>query len=262
MNKMPAQQKKAIFRYLQLTCGTTFVILIILFSWLKSMDWCHYVGLFQIDTIAVRGNTILSSRNILQAADIPDNTNLRHLDIKPIQNRIEALPYVKAALVSRRFPAQINIRIRERIPICYFNADQLYLIDGEGIVLPLPDTYLSSNLPVLSGFYDQGQSFPPGQAIPESNLSQVVDLLHQTYQNAPELFHVISEMHYRKAKQDYLLYHVDGGAPIYLGNQDLFQKMDILAHFQQLLHNKKQLSDFDYLDLRWANQIVVKENNS
>ncbi len=226
------------------------------------MDWCAYVGCFRTDTIAVSGNTVLSRTNLLQAADIQNKADLRQLDIQPIQNRLEELPYVKAALVSRHFPAQIKIRIKERVPICYFNADQLYLIDRGGIVLPLPDTYLTSNLPVLSGFDKNGQTYQVGQSIPQSQLRQGVNLLHETYQYAPDLFRVISELHYRQDKQDFLIYHVNGGAPIYLGRRNLFQKMDILAHFQQLLHNKKQLSDFDYLDLRWANQIVVKENNS
>ena len=44
-----------------------------------------------------------------------------------------------------------------------------------------------------------------------------------------------------------------------LGNTDVWAKIQILGKFEHSLSNKRQLSDYKYLDLRYDNQVIAKE---
>ena len=48
---------------------------------------------------------------------------------------------------------------------------------------------------------------------------------------------------------------------VYLGNDEIYARIDILKEFEAKLKPKK-ISDFSYLDMRFNNQIIVKRHHS
>jgi cell division septal protein FtsQ len=44
-----------------------------------------------------------------------------------------------------------------------------------------------------------------------------------------------------------------------LGDSNTWSRVEVLKQFQQKIGGKKQLSDFTYLDMRYNNQVIVKE---
>lgn len=223
--------------------------------------WCDYVGFFNISAVHVQGISILTEGDILEIAGIDPDTNIQTVNPADIQARLEQNPYIKAATVSRAYPSRVNILIRERIPICYIHHRELFLVDAEGIVLPIPNQPLGTNLPVISGFENDSLDYFPGYYLPNRKLQELVEIVYATLRSAPELYAEISEINYWDDGH-FILYTVKSGTPIYLGNGDLPVQLSILANFQNRLNGKRDLSDYQYLDLRWNKQIVVKERRS
>jgi len=223
-----------------------------------SINWCEYKELFNIDSIEVKGCHILTPQEIIEIVGISSETNILNLDLSSIQTKLEESPYIKAAIISKQFPNYLEILIKERVPICYINHDNLALIDGEGIALPLPKKHLETNLPVISGFDSDSLIYKLGYLVPNEELLNVVNIINETMHFSPELYSEISEIHYQK-NSNFTLYTIDGGTPIYLGKGNLSKQLNILAQFQCLLYNKRYLNDYQYIDLRWEKQIIAKE---
>ena len=261
MIKSQDQQNKTI---LKRTGQVSLIILIVsVFGLLihGSNSWCNYIELFDVVNIQTTGNRILSDQDIFQIANVRIDTSINSINLSEIQDRLEENPFIKAAAVSREFPNTLNILISERVPICYINHSNLFLIDAEGIILPLPGKPLGINLPVISGFEHDSLIYYPGYYVPNKHVLDVVNIIHSTLLSTPNLYSEISEIHCWK-DGSCILYTIKSGTPIFLGTRDLSDQLNILAHFQNRLQGKRNLSDYQYLDLRWAKQIVARERRS
>jgi len=241
---------------LVLLCLFIFSILL-----LKSNDWCRYTDVFNISAIDIQGNRILTNREILDMANVGMDSSIFSLNLIEIQNRLEKNPYIEAASVSREFPNRVNILLSERIPICYLNHNELFLVDADGIILPVPDHPLNTNLPVISGFDNDSLDYISGYYVPNDAVREIIRVLDATLTSAPQLYSEISEIHYWN-NSSFILYTIKNGTPIYLGDKNLPDQLNILANFQNRLKGKRDLSDYQYLDLRWNKQIVAKEKHS
>ncbi|MDO9548783.1 MAG: FtsQ-type POTRA domain-containing protein [Candidatus Marinimicrobia bacterium] len=226
-----------------------------------SNSWCSYTDVFDISHVNIQGNTILTDLEILQIANIQLDTCIKSLNLASIQKQLETNPYVRAAAISRDYPSHVNILISERVPICYISHKGLFLADAEGIVLPIPKRSLGTNLPVISGFESDSLDYFPGYYIPNESVQEIIYVISGILNSAPNLYSEISEIHHWK-NDNYILYTVKSGTPIYLGNKSLPEQLNILANFQTRLNGKRHLSDYQYLDLRWNKQIVAKERRS
>jgi len=260
---MKTEQKDK-FPILKIVCRIGIGILVsILFILLiqGSNNWCSYIDVFDITNVNIQGNTILTDHEILQIANIQPDTCIKALDLAYIQVQLETNPYVRAATASRDYPNNINILISERVPICYINHNDLFLADAEGIVLPVPNQSLETNLPVISGFESDSLEYYPGYYIPNESVMKIIHVISSTINSAPDLYSEISEIHHWN-NGNFILYTIKSGTPIYLGNKSLSEQLNILANFQNRLNGKRDLSDYQYLDLRWNKQIVAKEKRS
>lgn len=226
-----------------------------------SNSWCSFMEVFDVTQVNIQGNTILTDYEILQIANIQLDTCIKFLDLASIQRQLETNPYIRAATVSRDFPSNVNILISERVPICYISHKDLFLVDAEGIVLPMPKQSLGTNLPVISGFESDSLDYFPGYYIPNESVQEIIQVISGTLNAAPELYSEISEIRHWN-DNNFILYTVKSGTPIYLGNKSLPEQLNILANFQTRLNGKRHLSDYQYLDLRWNKQIVAKERRS
>jgi cell division protein FtsQ len=109
------------------------------------------IGL-RLDEIAVSGRDFTRPRDILNALDVPQGGPLLALDPEQARKNLEALPWVKHAMVERRLPNGVRIDLVERTPIALWQTrDGLYhLVDADGVVI---DDRVGAyqNLPVVVG---------------------------------------------------------------------------------------------------------------
>ena len=91
------------------------------------------LGLRQVE---VRGTEVLTSLQVEEAVAVRERTPLARVDTDAVRERVESLPAVEKANVSRSWPATLTVEIVERTPVAAISSPddkQFTLIDGSGV---------------------------------------------------------------------------------------------------------------------------------
>ena len=180
--------------------------------------------------------------------------------IREITKRIEDHPYVKAARVSKHYPSQIRIEIMEREPIAIVNKDPMVLLDENGFVLPDLGNLNNHILPVMSNFNSDKEFYPHGKKALSVNIIECISLLSQLKEQYDGLYDNLSEIK-MSASNEIELILADQPTHIFLGNQDIDSRINILKEFEKELR-PKSISGYSYLDIRYNNQVIAKRRIS
>lgn len=107
---------------------------------------------FGIDQVALEGHRFSSDREVFDALDLANVRTFAALDSAAVKARIERLPWIDTAELTRVFPGRLEIRVTERKPYALWTrADQLYLIDKTGRVLASVGGETLPDLPRFAG---------------------------------------------------------------------------------------------------------------
>lgn len=107
---------------------------------------------FGIDQVALEGHRFSYDREIFDALDLANVRTFAALDSAAVKARIERLPWIDTAELTRVFPGRLDIRVTERKPYAlWMRADQLYLIDKTGRVLAAVGGETLPDLPRFAG---------------------------------------------------------------------------------------------------------------
>lgn len=107
---------------------------------------------FGIDQITLKGHVFSFDRDIFDALDLANVRNFTALDTAAVKARIERLPWIETAELSRVYPGRLDIRVTERKPYALWTrADRHYLIDKTGRVLAAVSGDALPDLPRFAG---------------------------------------------------------------------------------------------------------------
>lgn len=145
----------------------------------------YFSSLFAVHHVSVSGERSMSAADIEAAAKVPFDKPLIEADLGQIRKRVEAVPGIESASVSRSWPQTISITVTERVPIAVVStAGGLRNIDASGVVFGrmsrrpagLPLIRLSGNVDrsALRGAAAVAASLPP------SILKQVTSITVRT----------------------------------------------------------------------------------
>ena len=154
----------------------------------------------------------------------------------------------------------ILIEIIEREPVAILKVDPLVMIDGDGIILPDLENYINYNIPVLTNFNIHETSYNKGKKISSDKVIDCVDWLKKIKKDYSYLYENLSELKITSSDEIELILF-DHPTYIYLGLDKINYRLEILKKFEETIKPNK-ISDYTYLDLRYKNQIVVKEKHS
>lgn len=106
----------------------------------------------RVEQVALSGQRFTSDADVFEAIDIPSTGSLVTFDAAQARERIEKLPWVSTAAISRIFPGALDVRITERQPSAlWIDNGREYLVDDSGRVLSALKKGTSVKLPRLSG---------------------------------------------------------------------------------------------------------------
>ncbi|NQU26978.1 MAG: FtsQ-type POTRA domain-containing protein [Candidatus Marinimicrobia bacterium] len=220
--------------------------------------WAGKTDLFKLNKINIYGNQIVPKPELLAIiGDMPDDARLLDINLTKLQTRIEQHPYIAGARLSRRFPHRLHLEVIERKPIAMVNNKQLVLLDKDGIVLPVPQQY-EFQIPTLSGFNPDVGLYPIGARVLSVRVKETVELLMKIRRFYPGLYDELSEITLNQ-DDEFTLILTNNPTLINLGNSALIKRIITLMAFNSALQGKKTLTDFAYLDLRYAKQIIARE---
>jgi cell division protein FtsQ len=99
---------------------------------------------FDVDRVMVAGGVHTTPEEVLAAAGIETGEQMLDLDLAEARGRVERLPWVEGARLSRGWPGTVRVVVTERSPIAQIadDAGAWYLLDVTGRIL---DTAASSS---------------------------------------------------------------------------------------------------------------------
>ncbi len=107
---------------------------------------------FDVRRVTIVGRDKTSRYAITNALGPVDGTSLMHFDPHEARARIEQIGWVRSAAVSRLWPNQINVSIRERVPAALWQVSgSLRLVDHAGAVIREIGAYEYTDLPLIVG---------------------------------------------------------------------------------------------------------------
>ena len=132
--------------------GRSFVLLLFLLVLLVAVFLFVNSPFFLVDTVTIEGNTHMERDEICRIAGIPDSVNIFRLNTTAIEKRLIGDLRLTDVSVSRRFPSEIVIAVRERRPVAYVACSYGFVqIDGQAMVLSAHKHLSKPAVPFLSG---------------------------------------------------------------------------------------------------------------
>lgn len=117
----------------------------------RLIDASAALGL-KVADIRIDGRETIERRTILKALGVRPGDPIVAVDPARLKDRLEALPWVHAAMVERRLPDTLYIRIVERKPLALWqHSGKIELIDRSGAVIPVPRLDRFAKLPMVVG---------------------------------------------------------------------------------------------------------------
>lgn len=109
-------------------------------------------GGLAVADVLVEGRRETDADEIMAILGVERGTPILAFDPDRARDALEALPWVATAVVERRLPDTIYVRLTERKPMALWQNDRkLHLIDAEGVVLAETDLERFADLPILVG---------------------------------------------------------------------------------------------------------------
>jgi hypothetical protein len=96
---------------------------------------CASSDRFQVQSIHVQGNVLLSQAEIDRAAAVR-GANVFWIDRDETAERVRRLPLVERADITPTLPDTVDVTVIERQPVAFWvSGEQSYLVDREGVIL-------------------------------------------------------------------------------------------------------------------------------
>ena len=126
-----------------------------------SIDAPQFASKLVLETVTVEGRVRTDPDLLLAALNVDYGSEMASIDVTGARKRIEALPWVKHAVVERRLPNKVHISLVEQEPFAIWQQGASFaLIDAAGVPIITVES-LESDLPLLVGqdAASQGKAF-------------------------------------------------------------------------------------------------------
>lgn len=195
---------------------------------------------FGIDQISITGQRFSSDNAIFEVLGVSKQTSLLRFDARAARARIEALPWIKSARLTRVFPDRLSVEVRERTAFAIWQrGDTRALIDRHGHVLGQ-----------IAAGYDIGMPLVVGEGAAGAAHALIAALKPH-----PELRKLIKSAERVSQRRWNLRLH--NGLAIRLPAEGIAKALNRLQH----LHARAQILDRDILsiDLRISGRVTVRK---
>jgi cell division protein FtsQ len=219
--------------------------------------WANlWKGDLRVGEVVVRGNAIVSEKEIVSLAAIPDNQKLFDVDLFAVRARVQKNPFIREVSVNRDVPRRIRIDVEERIPVAAVAVDRLLYLDGEGFLLPHVRSEQIFDIPVLTGDV-HGSGMVPGRQLFSPGIREALALLSLAKRFDDALYRRISEVHIGD-DGEMILYTSEAGIRVLFGRGEAPAKLAKLDAFWHTYVDHQGASSLEYIDLRFEDQVVVR----
>lgn len=120
---------------------------------------CLKLSYFNISSIQVMNNTLVTKDEIIELSNIHLGSNIFSLKKDAVRNNLLSNSYIQEVKITRKLPSIINIEVSEREPQYYIVKGKEYvIIDKNGIVLDIVGSLKGFKLVQISGITEEESS--------------------------------------------------------------------------------------------------------
>lgn len=206
--------------------GALAVVLVVTLTWLV-----FFSSVLTVRGVRVTGNATVGAARIERAAQVPLDRQLVRVDLAAIQARVESIPAIASAQVSRSWPHTIKIAVTERVPIAVVDRGTgLQAVDVNGVLFG-SYAHAPADLPVV-------RTEPDIKAAALAEAAQVVTSLRRDIAAKVE--------HVDVASVDSIDLRLAGGLTVLWGSaDDSADKAEVLAALLAHVTKKDPVSVID-----------------
>ena len=216
--------------------------------------WLSRSECLAVRKIVLTGNDLLSDRELREAAGLVTPNHMKNISLTSIDRKLRKIPFIQSVKVSKSYPGSIELSIEEKQPVALLRVEEeLYCIDSEGLVLPSRPGKLY-NLPIISGHFRGGVRV--GMQVENRRIGKSLSLVRTVIDIKPELYNQISEIVTGTA-DSLLVYTVEKSIPVKFGFNNIVYKVHCFDAVLKKLAAEQSFSDIRYIDLRYANQVIL-----
>ena len=235
------------------------LLVILLLLGFLSLSYANFLKVDSVDAIKLYGQRTMSEERVKSLTDPYLGKPLHALDLNKIQDSFLEYPLIRSAKATRHYPNTLSIYLYDILPVAYFSTSEGFLtLDDKYTLLPLPDKGMLYNLPIITGVKMDSRSRHIGEPIVDETVQVLVNylkLLRKEYQN---IYLDISEISYDR--RGIRLISATNGTTVLLGTEDdAALSSKILAKFISDESDSGIISPYQYIDLRYDRQVIVKE---
>ena len=129
---------------------------------------CLFTPIFGVTEISVTGNLNVAAVDIIGTSGIKKGENIFRINTQKAENALEEISYVEDAEIKRKFPAKVNIVIKEsNADLIYDTPTEFIVTTIEGRVLQKTDNVTQIPVPIVKGI--EIKSAEPAQFIKVKN---------------------------------------------------------------------------------------------
>lgn len=224
----------------------------------------------QITKTNITGNSFVTTQEIQNKTDEILNSKIlwlipkRNIFLFPssvLASKIKQNPAVIDVEIDKDFFDTLNITVteqeKEAIYCTSFERNECYYINGEGFIYSQIREYIVPEQEII--IYREGDQRKITENILQKELYQnVLGFIKSSARYGVSIRHAI-------LKTDAVLeFHVDSGTVLLNSRYDDYEKNfnNFIALFEQEVLSKEQLSEIEYIDLRFGNKVFYKNKTN
>jgi cell division protein FtsQ len=202
---------------------------------------------FTVRWIEVANEELLTKREIISLSRTKVGDNLITADLDAIRDRLRAHPDIRDAVLSRRVPGGILVRVYERTPIATVYAGGRYVLDEEGFVLSPAKEAASRALPSVTGL--TFGALRAGDRLRAPAVRRALEIVKAYHES--DLSRQIELTSVDMTDEENTVLRTGSIEEIRLGNDSIAERLQLLS----FVLKQRRLRGIDgpasYLDLRW-----------
>lgn len=228
----------------------TAAMLVVAGAVLAAMYWNRNVT---VDDASFTGNEMVETEQLLEAANIPFGIHPDSLDLVVIIERLKKIDYVKEAIPYVEPSGELNIQIKERVPIALLmSGSRKSYVDAEGVKLPILGNK-NFDVPLVYGF----DASTDGDTLKSDDFKQISSFLLDAKKNNFGWM-TISEVAYNK-EEGVVALSQENGVKLLFGSNNFQIKLENWEAFYTEVIRVKGIQAMQQVDLRFTNQVVTRE---
>lgn len=210
-------------------------------------------AVFHVATVRVYGAERAPQSELIQLTQITRGTSLLRINPERVRARIMQHPWIRDAVVQRRYPNEMEVIVYERRPAAVLEQEPGYVLDGEAYLLGQATASELAALPRLAA--GAGQIPRSGSQVPDPAVHAGLKILSQIHESA--FFRNTPVIRIDMITPERFLVQTRRGR--FVVGADLSgidEKLDMFPAIDDVLRNSARR--VEYIDMSVDNQIVVK----